>query len=31
MNKKETRWKDEKIDIICEKMKAIQGRNQNKN
>ena len=25
MNKKDTRWKDEKIDIICEKMKAIQG------
>jgi len=26
MNKKDTRWKDEKIDIICEKMKTITGK-----
>jgi len=25
LNKKDTRWKDEKIDIVCEKMKQIQG------
>lgn len=26
MNKKSTRWKDDKIDIICEKMKQISGK-----